>query len=161
MAVQIINPGLTAVPRRSAAKGTADILTGRLVKIDSTGRVVVPGTQRVGLYLALEGNLLHTGDAVQFGASPFDSTRNVELPSNAAAGQVALAYGVFVYEVGSEGCDPTATYVQGTLVASDNFGRLVPISGTDAEDAAFGIVEAVVLDGSNRVTKLTVRTLGQ
>lgn len=156
MACNIVHPGLslTNIRSRPAAVGTTP-LTGRWFALDSTGRVIVPGTQRRGLYLAIEGVNLHVGSPTEFGSSPFASTNFVALPASVASGECALAYGAFVYTVGPEGCDPTAALTPGTEVASDAFGRLVSVG---SEDTAIGMVEARTVDGSSNTLTLTVRT---
>lgn len=165
MSVTLVTP-FSQVTRRSAIKGSGDILTGRLVAVNSAGQVVAPGTQRVGLYLALEGNLIHVGSnlAGDFGAStPFASTNAKALPSVTPTGAVALAYGVYRYTVGPEGFDPAATYTVGQLVRSDADGRLVAVgaeaTGVDFQDVSYAVVEAVSVANS-RTSELTVRTLG-
>jgi hypothetical protein len=159
MAVQLLTP-FTMVNRRSAIKGAGDALTGRLTAVDSTGKLTAPGTQKQGLYLILEGNLIHTGSNTAFGAGPaFASSSTVTLPSVAASGACAIAYGVFRYEVGPEGCDPTdAGIVAGALVQTDAAGRLVNAGATAAN--AFAVVETVTRDGATNITDLVVRTLG-
>jgi hypothetical protein len=163
MAVDLLTP-FSAVLRRSAqvASGSS-ALTGRWVKVNASNQVVAPGTTRQGCYLCLEGTLLHTGSNTEFGAStPFASTKSAVLPSNAAAGACALAYGVFRYAVGPEGCDPTATFAVNGLATIDNDGRLTPqAAGADAEDNSVAVVEGITLDGASKVTLLTVRTLGK
>jgi hypothetical protein len=159
MAVTIINPGLAAVPRMSRSKLAAtDILSGRWVFVDATERCVLPGSQASGLFLALEGNLIHDGLATDFGSSPFASTKAVSLPSAVANNEVALAYGNFVYTVGAEGCDPAAALVNGALAKPDAFGRLIVASGQ--ADATCVILKRVV-DGGGLTTLLTVRSLGK
>lgn len=165
MAVELLTP-MSQVTRRSAPIGGSDILTGRLVAINSSGQVVAPGTQRVGLYLALEGNKIHVGGnaASDFGATtPFASTNSKTLPSVAPTGAIALAYGVYRYKVGPEGVDPAATYTVGQLVRSDADGRLVAVgaeaTGVDVQDVASAVVEGVSTVNS-RVSELVVRTLG-
>ena len=158
MAVTIIHPGLNEVPRRSRPKvvGTS-ILSGRWVALDSTGRVILPGSQALGLYLALEGDLLHIGSTTDFGTSPFASTNAVSLPSGVASNEVALAYGSFVYTVGPEGCDPTAALNTGVLAAPDAFGRLVVVAAANATC----VIESRVVDGGGLTSLLTVKSLGK
>lgn len=155
MSVRLVTP-FTHVDRRSAPKGTPDLLTGRWAILDSSGDAVVPGAVRKGLYLTLEGNRIHIGTNLEFGSSPFDSTNSELLPAVVASNAVALAYGVFIYEVGPEGCDPLHSFTVGDLVATDNFGRIVAASGGNE----LGKVEAVTTDGDGHVTLLRVRTLG-
>ena len=159
MGLTLVTPGFTNALRRSKARASGvDILTGRWVALDASGRVILPGARRLGLYLALEGNINHIGGTADFGSSPFASTKTSELPSAVASNEVALVFGSMVYEVGPEGCDPTAALNIDVLVATDNFGRLVIAAG---EDTAIGIVEARLVDGGGLTTKLTVRTFGQ
>lgn len=161
MAVTIINPGLNEVPRMSRPKASAtSILSGRWVFVDSTNRVVAPGSQASGLFLALEGDLIHTGSATDFGAvgTGYASTVYSQLPSAVANNEVALAYGSFVYTVGAEGCDPAAALVNGALAKPDAYGRLVLASGqTDATC----VILARSVDGGGNTTLLTVRSLGK
>lgn len=165
MAVTLVTP-FYQVTRRSAIKGTASVQTGRLVAVNSAGQVVSPGTQRLGLYLAFEGDIIHIGGnlSTDFGASsPFSSTNFTTLPAGAATGAVALAYGVYRYTVGPEGFDPAATYTVGQVVRADADGRLVAVgaeaSGTAVQDVAYAVVESVSVANS-RTSELTVRTLG-
>ncbi len=159
MAVSIINPGLNEVPRASRSKLAAtDILSGRWVFVDASERCVLPGSQASGLFLALEGNLIHTGTATDFGGSPFASTAAVSLPSAVANNEVALAYGNFLYVVGPEGCDPSAALNNGVLAKPDAFGRLIVASGQ--ADATCVILKRVV-DGGGLTTQLTVRSMGK
>lgn len=155
MSVRLVTP-FTRVDRRSVPIGAGDILTGRWVALDANGLAVVPGSARKGLYLALEGNLLHVGGTADFGSSPFASTKSVVLPAVLTSGALALAYGAFVYEVGPEGCDPAHSFTVGDLVATDNFGRLVAASGGNE----IAKVEAVTTDGGALVTLIRVRTFG-
>lgn len=155
MSVRLVTP-FTRVDRRSAPIGSGDILTGRWVVLDASGLAVVPGAVRKGLYLALEGNLIHIGGTADFGSSPFASTKSEALPAVLASGALALAYGAFIYEVGPEGCDPTHTFTVGDLVTTDNFGRIVAASSGNE----IGKVEAVTTDGGSLVTLLRVRTFG-
>ena len=158
MAVKILSH-FTATQRRSAPRGTGDLLTGRWAAVDANGQAVVPGAgSKIGLYLVLEGNLIHIGSPTDFDTSPFPSTNSEQLPANKASNQVALAYGVFRYEVGPEGCNPGASYSVRDLVTSDNFGRLIT---TTDEELALGSVEAVTTDTSSNVTKLVIRTFGK
>lgn len=160
MAITIINPGLNEVPRMSRSKLAAtDILSGRWVFIDSNERCVLPGSQASGLFLALEGNLIHTGSTGDFGGSaPYASTKATSLPSAVANNEVALVYGNFVYTVGAEGCDPSAALVNGALAKPDAYGRLIVASGQ--ADATCVILKRVV-DGGGLTTQLTVRSLGK
>jgi hypothetical protein len=146
----------TSVKRRSAPIGGSDILTGRWVTINGSGLVVAPGSAAPdALYLALEGSQIHVGSPTDFGSSPYPSTNFNELPSVVASGQLALAYGQFIYEVGPEGCDPTHTFSVGDLVTSDAYGRLVAAGGGNQ----IGVIESVTTDTSAHVTLLRVRTL--
>ena len=155
---ELLTP-FSQVLRRSAPKGSADILTGRWVAVDANGQVVPRGTTEImGLYLAIEGNLVHTGDNTQFDGSG-NSTKSSELPSVKQSGECALAYGVFRYRVGPEGCVPGSTYTVDGLVTVDAAGRVVPLGGGD-KDTAIAKVEAVTTDG-NGVTELVLRTLGR
>ena len=161
MSVTLLTP-FSMVTRRGAPKGAGDALTGRWATVGSDGRLAAPGSQRLGLYLILEGNLIHTGIHTDFGliGVGFASTKSVELPSVAAAGACALAYGVYRYQVGPQGFDPAASYAVGDKVRSDAFGRIVPIGtlATDdtGEDDAIATVEAIVVN-----TSLTLRTNGK
>jgi len=159
MAVQLLTP-FTQVFRRSAPKDTADLLTGRWVAIGSTGKAAVPGGgAKVGLNLVIEGNKGHKGTNLEFGnaGTGYASTNYFTLPSVAQSGEVALAYGVFRYQVGPEGCDPTAhaSLAVDALVAVDAYGRIIPVG----DGVAIGKVEAISTD-ANGVTLLTIRTFG-
>ena len=165
MSVMLLTP-FTMVNRRSAPMGPAqsqynpsdDFLTGRWGVINAAGEVVLPGAGPVrGCYLILEGNLGHNGTAEEFEVSPpYMSTSSFELPSVQQSGEVALAYGVFRYEVGPEGCDPKANFVNDGYVQVDQWGRIVP-SGTGG--ISIGKVESVATD-ANGVTQLVIRTFG-
>lgn len=148
---------LSLVQRRSAPAGATQILTGRLVTLNVNGEAVYPGagTKR-GLYLVLEGTHIHKGTNLEFGTTPFNSTNAEELPAAKASKQVALAYGIFRYTVGPEGCDPAASLSVGALVEVDAAGRLIAVT---TADNAMGKVEAVTTD-ANGITSLTIRTLG-
>jgi len=148
---------LSLVQRRSAPAGAAQILTGRWVTLNSTGEAIYPssGSKR-GLYLVLEGTHIHKGTNLEFGSSPYNSTNAEELPAGKVSKQCALAYGVFRYTVGSEGCAPGASLTVGALVDVDAAGRLIAtLTATDA----MGKVEAITTD-ANGITSLTIRTLG-
>jgi len=158
MSVMLLSP-FTQVFRRSAPKGVGDVLSGRWFAVDASGQVVPPVAGSAGNYLCLEGNRGHKGSNLEFAAGPaFASTNSFTLPSVVQSGECALAYGVFRYEVGPEGCDPLAVGLQtvGTPVAVDGAGRLVVAAGPAA---VIGKVEAVATD-VNGITKLTVRTYG-
>lgn len=162
MSVELTTP-FTMVNRRSAPMNSADILTGRWVTLDGSGIVVSPGTVRKGLYLVLEGKLGHKGGPTDFGGStPFASTKSFEFPSAKAADAAGLAYGVFRYKVGPEGCVPSSTeaalFAAGSLVTIDNDGRVVATGATAAN--AIGKAEAVSVDGGGLVTEVHVRTFG-
>jgi hypothetical protein len=167
MSVMLLTP-FTMVNRRSVPMGggdtvfnpTDDFLTGRWCVINASGEAVLPGNyHKVGAYLILEGNLGHNGTAEQFGnaSTGFASTSSFELPSTQQSGELALAYGVFRYQVGPEGCDPTRTFTVDGYVSIDGYGRIVP-AGTG--DCATGKVEAVTTDGSGNVSQLVIRTIG-
>lgn len=154
---ELLTP-FTQVHRKSAIKsaGNTQLLSGRWATLDAAGEAALPGAgAKQGLYLVLEGSHQHIGDNTEFGAAPHDSTNAVELPSVKAAGAVGLAYGVFRYRVGPEGCDPTQTFNVDDLVAVDNHGRIIPVGG----GVAIARVEAVTTD-ANGVTELVLRTLG-
>lgn len=142
--------------RRSVSSGTSDLLTGRWMALDANGQAVVPGgADKEGLYLLLEGDLIHIGSPTDFGVSPFASTKTEALPTVQAVGAVALAYGIFRYRTGPEGCKPDDTFAVGDAVGVDAFGRI--IAGGTVKHA---IVEAVTTDVGNNVTELVLRTLG-
>jgi hypothetical protein len=157
MSVRLVTP-FTQVNRRSVPIGAGALLTGRWATLDANGLAIVPGAVPViGGYLILEGSLIHVGDETDFsGSAPYASTDSNVLPSVAASGQVALAYGVFVFEVGPEGCDPTHAFSPGDLVTIDAYGRIIAASGGNQ----IGKVEAVSTDASALVTLLRIRTLG-
>jgi hypothetical protein len=155
MSCELLTP-FTQALRRSAIKGES-LLTGRWAAIDANGQAVAPGAgSKRGLNLVLEGTHIHTGSNLDFGsAAAMNSTKNEELPSVKAVGAVALAYGVFRYKVGPEGCDPAQSYTVGDLLDVDAYGRLIPASDDGDE---VGRVEAVATD-ANGVTELVVHTL--
>lgn len=155
MAVEILSQ-FSETKRRSVISSSGTLLTGRWVTIDSNGQAALPGAANVkGLYLLLEGDYIHIGDPTDFGTAPFDSTSKEELPSNKAVGAVAIAYGIFRYRTGPEGCDPAATFNVGDAVSVDQYGRIV--AATTVENA---IVEGVTTDSGGNVTELVLRTLG-
>lgn len=160
MAVELLTP-FTMVNRRSAPKPAAnDVLTGRWIALDTDGTVVAPGTKNVaGLYLCIEGSLGHKGTNLEFGNSGagYASTKSFEYPSVKQSNECALAYGVFRYKVGPEGCDPAATFAVDDLITIDAYGRVVPAT---TGDETMGKVEAVATN-DNGVTELTVRTFGK
>src|SRR4051812_48176072 len=133
MSVTLLSP-FTQVFRRSAPKGTGDLLTGRWALVDASGQAVVPGgdAAKPGKYLILEGNVGHKGTNLEFDSSTKASTNSFSLPSVNAQGEVALAYGVFRYKVGPEAFDNVdvvnngANYAVGKLLTDDAYGRLVP-----------------------------------
>ena len=155
---ELITP-FTQVHRKSAIKsaGQAQLLSGRWAALDASGEAAYPGAgAKQGLYLVIEGSHIHIGSNTEFGGStPFASTNAESLPSVAAAGAVGLAYGVFRYRVGPEGCNPAATYTVGSLVEVDADGRVIPL----AAGVAIARVEAVSTN-ANGVTELVLRTLG-
>lgn len=162
MSVQLLSP-FTQVFRRSAPKGSGDLLTGRWAIVDASGQAVVPGggqAGKPGAYLVLEGNLGHKGTGADF--STATSTKSFTLPSVVQSGEIALAYGVFRYEVGPEGFDNSdvlgtpASYDVGDLLTTDQYGRLVPAAGGNE----LVKIEAIAVD-ANGVTKATLRTLGK
>ena len=165
MGVMLLTP-FTMVNRRSAPMGGTSVwnpagnfLTGRWGVENSSGEIDLPGTNAIrGIYLILEGNLGHNGTNLQFGnaAAGFASTSSFELPSVQQSGELALAYGVFRYQVGPEGCDPLATFTVGHYVSVDQYGRIIP-SGS-SEDV-IGKVESVTSNASG-VTELVIRTFG-
>jgi hypothetical protein len=159
MTVELVTPFSQVLRRSVPADSAFQALTGRLAFVDANGKAVAPGTQRIGLYLVLEGKVNHIGVRTEFGAGPtFLSTNAVALPMVAQTGHVALAYGIFRYKVGPEGRDPAATYNVGDLVTSDAAGRLVVVSGADADDVAFGVVE---VGAGATEADITIRTLGR
>lgn len=150
----------TGVDRRSTtvADGVTHLLSGRWAVIDANGQAKYPGAgDKLGMYLVLEGTHRHIGDNTEFGAAPHNSTNAVELPSVKAAGAVALAYGVFRYRVGPEGCNPAETFNVEDMVTVDAYGRVIPSAVAGDEVAR---VEAVSTD-ANGVTELVLRTLGK
>lgn len=156
--IELLSP-FTMVQRRSLAQGDDSLLTGRWAMQDNTGRAVVPGAAaKFGLYLILEGELLHTGSNVEFGAGPtFLSTRFERHPTVGAVGECALAYGIFRFRVGPEGFDPLDNYVVGNYVEVDDAGRLVPFAAGAAPRAAR--IEAVETNAAG-FTQLTCLALG-
>lgn len=156
--VELLSP-FTMVHRRSLPQ-QVDILTGRWAMQNNTGRAAVPGAAaKFGLYLVLEGALLHTGSNLDFGlvGTGFASTEFVRHPTVGAVGEVALAYGIFRFRVGPEGFDPLVGYNVGDFVEVDNFGRLILFTGGAAPRVAK--VEAVATDAGG-ITELTLLTLG-
>jgi hypothetical protein len=149
------------VNRRSAPKHAGvDVLTGRWFALNNAAEVILPGSSnKPGLYLAVEGNLGHKGTNLDFGnaGAGYASTVSFIYPSVQQSNECALAYGVFRYEVGPEGCDPAdAGLVTDALVTVDQYGRIITAG---SGDVAMGKVEAVTRD-ANGVTKLVVRTFG-
>lgn len=150
MSVNLLTP-FTMVPRRSApvASGVT-LFTGRWATINAAGEAVLPTAGGVGL-LVLEGNKI-AKEGTTFGAGPtFTPAESIALPSNAAAASnsVALAYGVFRFDVGPEGFDVTGLAVEDGLEL-DAAGRLVKL----ASGTRVATVEAV------SASKLVARTLG-
>jgi hypothetical protein len=152
--VTLLTP-FTQVLRPSAPKADGvNILTGRFYVRNNAGQMVLPGSaNKMGAYLALEGNITHIGGTTDFGGSaPFDSTASEPNPSVLACSEVGLAYGYFRAQVGPEGVDPAATYTHDALLTIDASGRLVPAGGGDQ---AVAKVEASATDGAGKVTSLT------
>lgn len=159
MAVDLLTPSRVYIPMVSKPQGSTDTLTGRWARIDGNGLVQTPGTQRLGLALIIEGKLLHVGGPTDFSSGV--STKSETFPSALATAQVALAFGVFRYKVGSEGVDvsDSAAIIPGAKLTSDSLGRLVATGATD--QLTIGVVESVEKDGSNNVTSVVVRTTGK
>lgn len=157
MGAQLLSQ-FTNTHRRSAIRGSDELLSGRWAAIDANGQAVLPGAgSKIGLYWLLEGNRQHIGSPTDFGGSPFPSTNFVELPAVQASNAVALVYGDFRAEVGPEGVDPAAAYNVRDELEVDNFGRLVPL----AAGVTAAVVEAVTTDVGGNVTSLTFRSVAQ
>lgn len=159
MSVKLLTP-FTTVSRRSAPMPSDgdDILTGRWAIVDENGEVVPVGTEagKPGAYLVLEGNVSHKGSGADFDGTTKESTDSFELPSVVQSHEIALAYGVFRYEVGPEGFNNSAIPDAGDLVTTDAYGRLVATTGGDE----IAKVEAITTDDDGVVTAV-VRTLGK
>lgn len=154
MAVELLTP-FSLVLRRTVLKGTADVLTGRWVQVDGNGFTLAPASPGAPLYLALEGNLVHTGGVADFDGSG-NSTKSTALPSVGAVGAIGVAYGIYRYHVGPEGVLQSDALTVGAKVYADSAGRLtINASGTFGPVA---IIEA--LTGTTAAwTDVVVRTL--
>jgi len=157
MAVELLTP-FSMVNRRTAIKGSTEVLTGRWVQMDGTNTVTASVDPTKGdFYLALEGTELHVG-----GPSDFDVTANstdfTYLPSVEAVGAIGVAYGQFRYHVGPEGVDQSvAAFAAGDTVYLDTYGRLNKTAG--GSNKAVAVVESVT-GTQSAYTDITVRTLG-
>jgi hypothetical protein len=156
MALNLLTP-FTTVPRRSTAydttaNGGIGLITGRWAIINSSGLATLPTAGIGGAYLVLEGSTQpDPTQTTTIGAGPaYLPAPLVSLPSSVAAGQVALAYGVFRYTVDIEGFDPTALVV-GSALQVDAVGRAALLSGSNIR---IGTVEGVTS------TNLIARTTG-
>lgn len=156
MAVELLTP-FSMVNRRTAIKGTNDILTGRWVQLDGAGKVTASvDPTKGGSYLVLEGTLLHTGGVADFSGAA--STVYTRLPSVDAVGALGIAYGIFRYHVGPEGVlQSDASFAVGVPVYLDSAGRLITTAGAALK---VGVVEAVV-GSTNAWTDITIRTVSQ
>lgn len=157
----IVSPAFTFTPRRSGKKADAasQILSGRWVVINADNQLAYPGSGRAGgagLYWVLEGTHNHVGTNLEFDGSSKASTNADLLPSVAAQGAIGLAYGVFVGNVGPEGCDPAMEVEVGDALEIDQYGRLVPFY----EGEKIAIVEAITTNDDG-VTRLVFRALGK
>src|SRR5271170_4941257 len=127
----------STVPRRSSAydataNGGLGLITGRWAVINSSGLATLPAAGVGGAYLVLEGNTQPDPTVTTtIGAGPaYLPAPLVSLPSSVAAGQVALAYGVFRYAVDIEGFDP-ASLIIGSPLQVDAVGRAALLTGTN------------------------------
>jgi len=150
MSVQLLTP-FTQVDRRSAAVYTSvKPVSGSWVTTNSSGEAILPTSAGQGnVSFVLEGirqptlaaTIANTGIASEY----------VDLPSAVAANQVALAYGIFRFEVGHEGyIAAVETADPGDLLYVDTNGRLSKTAGA-------GIAVAVVESAS--ATRFVARTL--
>lgn len=153
--INLLTP-FTQVPRRSVGydatvnAGNGPI-TGRWSALNSSGIAVLPAAGAAGVYLNLEGaSSVKPAVAATIGAGPgFLPSPLISLPSTVAAGQVALAYGVYRFAVDLEGFDPAGLSV-GAGLQVDAVGRLILLAG----GARVATVEAFTS------TNLIARTLG-
>jgi len=136
MALNLLTP-FTQVPRRSTAydttaNGGIGLITGRWAVINSSGLATLPAAGVGGVYLVLEGSTQpDPTQTTTIGAGPgFLPAPLVTLPSTVAAGQVALAYGVFRFTVDIEGF-ASASLAVGSGLQVDAVGRLVILSGSN------------------------------
>jgi len=139
MSVQLLTP-FTQVDRRSAAAASGvKPLTGIWVSQNAAGEVILPTSAGQGnVSLVLEG-LTIPGKAATFTAGV--PSILVDLPSAIAANQVALAYGIFRFEVGHEGfVDAVETASPGDLLYVHTTGQLSKTAGA-------GVAVAVVESG--------------
>lgn len=141
----------------NAKSGGVIILTGRWFVLDSAGVAIAPGSgSKVGALLAIEGTHKHIGTPTEFGNSGtgYASTNAIALPSNVAGNAVALALPPVRFTVGSEGVDPAASLIVGSIVEIDDYGRLVLLSG----GRAAGRVLAVTIV-SSKITSVTIQAI--
>lgn len=150
MSVQLLTP-FTQVDRRSAAVATGvKPLSGTWISKNAAGEAILPTAAGQGnVELVLEG-LSKPSEKATFDGSNVPSAI-VDLPSAVAANQVALAYGIFRFEVGPEGFTTAVeTATPGTLLYVTTAGKLDTTAGA-------GIAVAVVESAS--ASKLVARTL--
>lgn len=156
MGVELLTP-FSMVNRRTAIKGSNDVLTGRWIQMDSAGKVTASvDPAKGGSYLCIEGNLIHTGLPTDFSGAA--STVYTRLPSSDAVGALGIAYGVFRYHVGAEGVLQSDAFTIGATVYLDTAGRVTLASGGGA--IKVGVVESLV--GTTAAwTDVTIRTVSQ
>ena len=158
MAIELLTP-FSMVNRRTAIKGTNDVLTGRWVQLDNAGKVASAVNPLLGdSYLVIEGNILHTGSPSDFTNSGITSAVFTRLPSSDAVGALGIAYGIFRYHVGPEGVlQSDSAFATGVAVYLDSSGRLITTAGSAVR---VGVVESVV-GNQNAWTDITIRTVSQ
>jgi hypothetical protein len=156
MSIELLTP-FSMVNRRTAIKGTNDVLTGRWVQLDSANKVTASvDPTKGGSYLVLEGNLLHTGGPADFSGAA--STLFTRLPSVDAVGALGVAYGIFRYHVGPEGVLQSDAFTVGAPVYLDSAGRITLVNAGSA--IKVGVIESVV-GTTGAWTDVTIRTVSQ
>lgn len=156
MSIELLTP-FSMVNRRTGIKGTNDVLTGRWVQLDGANKVTASVDPSKGdSYLALEGNLIHTGGPADFSGAA--STKFTNLPSVDAVGALGLAYGVFRYHVGPEGVLQADAFTVSAPVYLDTAGRVTLASGGGA--IKVGVVESLI-GTVGAWTDVTIRTVSQ
>lgn len=150
MSIQLLTP-FTQVNRRSMAVAAGVTpTTGLWVSQNAAGEAILPASAGQGLVsLAIEG-LRKPSETATFDGSNIPSAY-ASLPSAVAANQVAVAYGVFRFEVGPEGFT--------TAVESTSPGDLLYVTTAGKLDTTAGAGVAVAVVESASATKLVARTL--
>jgi hypothetical protein len=151
MAVMLLTP-FTQVSRRSVqvASGVLPV-SGRWISTNATGLAALPAAGSPNVSLVIEGLRAASVEATFDGSNV--PSAFASFSSAVAANAIAVAYGVFRFEVGPEGfATEVETALPGTALYVDAAGVLVstPPAGTPV---------AVALVETASTTKLVARSL--